>query len=59
MRANFAADSLNNYQIVVPDFGTFAAPFVVSQLEYNGEHDGAVQYSFSLESGGEVTFTAA
>ena len=59
VRANFTADSLNNYQVVVPDFGTFAGAFVVSQLEYNGEHDGAVQYSFSLESGGEVTFTAA
>ena len=59
IRGNFAADSIDNYQIVVPDFGTFAGPFTLSQLEYNGEHDDAVQYSFGLESAGEVTFAPA
>lgn len=53
------ATAMINFQIVIPDFGTFEGPFHVTSLEYSGEHDGAVEFSVSLQSGGAVTFTAA
>ena len=54
-----AQDPVANFQIVVPDFGTFAGAFRVSSMEYGGETEGAVTFSCSMESSGAVTFTAA
>lgn len=54
-----AADASANFEIVVPDFGTYAGNFRVTSFELGGETEGAVTFSFSLESNGEVTFTAA
>jgi len=52
-------DNQANFQIVVPDFGTFAGAFRLPTLEFGGETEGGVTYSVSLESTGVVTFTAA
>ena len=54
-----AADNLCNFQIVVPDFGTYAGAFRIASLAFGGETEGGVTYSLSLESTGAVTFTAA
>lgn len=54
-----AASAIANFQIIVPDFGTFAGPFIVSSVDYGGEQEGGVTYSLSLGSADEVTFTAA
>lgn len=54
-----AADNICNFQIVVPDFGTYAGAFRIASLEFGGETEGGVTYSVSLESTGAVTFTAA
>lgn len=54
-----SADNACNFQIVVPDFGTYAGSFRISSLEFGGESEGGVTYSLSLESNGAVTFTAA
>jgi len=54
-----AADSLANFQIIVPSFGTFEGSFFLSSVEYGGEKDGGVTYSLALASSGAVTFTAA
>lgn len=53
------AAAMINFQILIPDFGTFEGPFHVTSLEYSGEHEDAVQFSVSLQSGGAVTFSAA
>jgi TP901-1 family phage major tail protein len=53
------ADTHADWQVVVPDFGTFEGAFQVSSLEFGGEHDGEVTFSISLESAGDITFTAA
>lgn len=37
----------------------FVAPFKVTSLEQAGEYDGEMTYSLSLESAGEVVFTAS
>lgn len=52
-------DPLGVFQIIVPAFGTFEGTFFLSSVEYGGEAEGGVSYSFSLASSGAVTFTAA
>lgn len=52
-------DNKANFQIVVPDFGTYAGAFRIASLEFGAETEGGVTYSISLESTGAVTFTAA
>lgn len=59
VRTEMFAQAIKNYQIVVPDFGTFEGAFQMTQLEYGGEHNGEVTYSIALASAGEITFTAA
>lgn len=54
-----ANDNQANFQVVVPDFGTYAGAFRITSLEFGGETEGGVTYSLSLESTGTVTFTAA
>ena len=54
-----ASDASANFEILVPDFGTYSGNFRVTSFELGGETEGAVTFSFSLESNGEVTFTAA
>ena len=53
------ADPVANFEIVVPDFGTYAGEFRVTSLEFGGETEGGVTFSTSLESNGAVTFTAS
>jgi TP901-1 family phage major tail protein len=53
------ADPVANFEIVVPDFGTYAGEFRVTSLDFGGDTEGAVTFSASLESNGAVTFTAA
>ena len=53
----FGATELNNFEIVIPDFGSYKGKFMVASLEYAGEHNGEVTYSVTLESSGVVAFT--
>lgn len=55
----FLADTHADWQVVVPDWGTYEGAFQISSLEITGEHDGEVAFSISLESAGDITFTAA
>ena len=54
-----AADNSTSFEVVVPDFGTYAGTFRITSVEFGGETEGGVTYSLSLESSGAVTFTAA
>jgi len=54
-----ANDNSTSFEIVVPDFGTYAGTFRIASLEFGGETEGGVTYSLSLESSGAVTFTAS
>lgn len=51
-------DNQAQFQVVVPDFGTYAGAFRITSLEFGGETEGGVTYSVSLESTGAVTFAA-
>jgi TP901-1 family phage major tail protein len=59
LRTAFGASSFSNYNVIVPDFGTYEGKFMVASLEYSGEYNGEVTYSVTLESSGEITFAAA
>lgn len=50
--------AFNNFQIIVPDFGTLTGSFMIASLEYAGEYNGETTYSVSLESNGYITFAA-
>lgn len=50
--------TIDNWQVAVPDFGDYEGPFLLTGLEYGGEHNGEVTFSISLESAGAVGFTA-
>lgn len=56
LRGKFGASSFSNFQIIVPDFGTYTGAFMVASLEYAGEYNGEVTYSVTLESSGTITF---
>ena len=53
------ASTFKNFQVIIPDFGTYQGAFMVATLEYAGEHNGEVTYSVTLESSGAITFTSA
>jgi TP901-1 family phage major tail protein len=59
MRQTFFDGTVVNYQIVIPAFGTIQGPFQITTLEFAGEHNAEVTYTMTLESAGELTFTAA
>ena len=59
MRAAFFDGTIENYQIVIPDFGTVQGLFQITALEFAGEHNGEVTFDLSLESAGELTFAGA
>ena len=54
-----SAEPFANFEIIVPDFGTFTGNFFVSDVDYGGEQEDGVTYSLSLASNNAVTFTAA
>lgn len=58
MRQTFFDGTILNYQIVIPDFGVVQGAFQLTALEFAGEHNGEVTYDLTLESAGELTFTA-
>tara|TARA_R100000231_G_C5319489_1_gene162993 strand:+ start:517 stop:939 length:423 start_codon:yes stop_codon:yes gene_type:complete len=53
----WASGSLTNYQVFIPDFGTYQGAFQLTSLEYAGEFNGEVTYSVSLESSGTIAFS--
>lgn len=58
IRAVFFNGTIRDWQVIVPDFGTVQGPFQVASLEFGGRFDGEVTFDLSLESAGELTFTA-
>ena len=58
IRSYFFNGTIRKWQVVVPDFGIVEGLFQISSLEFSGRHDGEVTFDVSLESAGELTFTA-
>jgi TP901-1 family phage major tail protein len=51
--------TIRDWQVVIPDFGTVEGLFQISSFELSGRHDGEVAFEMTLESAGELTFTAS
>jgi len=58
VRAAFFNQSRDNWQIVLPGFGTLEGAFRLTNLDYAGEYNGEMTYAMALESAGELVFTA-
>ena len=59
VRTAFFNAVIQNWQIVIPGFGTIEGPFLVANLDYAGDHAGEATVSLSLDSAGALSFTAA
>lgn len=53
------AGTIRNFKITHPAVGTYTAAFQISGFEMAGEFNGALDFTATLESAGEVVFTAA
>ncbi|MEO0982693.1 MAG: phage major tail protein, TP901-1 family [Pseudomonadota bacterium] len=58
MRAVFFAGEAAEWRLVVPDFGTLAGPFQITDLAWGGDHDGEATFSLTLQSAGALSFEA-
>ena len=52
------AQTVDAYGLVVGTLGTFDGNFMITQLESSGEYNGEAQFSFTLESAGDITYAA-
>lgn len=53
------ADAVANFQIIIPDFGTFEGAFHIDSIDFGGEQERGVTYSLSLSSTGYIGWSAA
>lgn len=58
IREAFFDQAAKTWRLIVPDFGTLEGPFLVSALEYAGDHEGEATFAISLASAGEIGFAA-
>lgn len=54
-----ASGQTKPWRITCPNFGVWQGAFQVTQYEHSGEHNGAQQFTLTLESAGSWTFTTA
>ena len=57
VRELFFNSALEDWQIIIPNFGTVAGQFQITALEYAGNYDGELTFEIALESAGALTFT--
>ena len=53
------AGTIRNWKITHPAFGTYTGLMQISGFEMAGEYNGALEFTATLESAGEVIFAAA
>lgn len=56
-RQNFFAQSVTDYQFIIPDFGVIEGPFQITSLAFSGTFNGEASYDISLASAGAPSFT--
>ena len=57
LQGAFGGANIPNFEIVLPDLGTYQGKFQITTLEYGGEYNGEMTYSITLESSGAVAFS--
>lgn len=58
MRAVFFAGEAPGWQLILPHFGVLQGAFQITQLSWNGTHEGEAEFSVTLESAGALVFEA-
>jgi len=58
VRGLFFGATICAWQLVIPGFGTVAGPFQITALQFSGDYSGEVTFDLSLDSAGELIFTA-
>jgi len=53
------AGSVKTWQVIIPGFGIYEGGFLITSVEFAGEHNGEATYTINLESSGAIVFTAA
>lgn len=53
------AGSIKTWQVIIPAFGTYEGGYLITSVEFAGEHNGEATYTINLESSGAIAFTAA
>lgn len=59
VEADARTGSVVNYEIVVPDYGTYTVGLKVQSVTVAGAHDGEVTFAASFTSSGSIAFTGA
>jgi TP901-1 family phage major tail protein len=59
LRDTFFTGTIRNWQVIVPALGTIQGPFQISSLDYAGQYNAEVSFDITLESAGDLLFTAA
>lgn len=57
-RQIFFAGTVEQFQVIIPDFGIVEGPFQITSIEYAGSYNGEATYELSLASAGALNFTA-
>lgn len=57
-RTAFFGQDVNEYQFIIPGFGTLSGPFLISALSYAGGYQGEASFEMTLLSAGAVQFTS-
>ena len=57
LKDRFLTGALTNFRGVVPSFAQFECAFYITSFEMSGNHDGAVDFSLSIQSSGKPTVT--
>lgn len=58
IREVFFHGLIRAWQVVIPDFGMVEGPFQITSFELSGRHDGEVSFDLTLDSAGELSFSA-
>ena len=51
------AGTIRNYQITHPSLGTYQGAFQITNFEFSGDYNGALEFTATLASAGDMTFT--
>jgi TP901-1 family phage major tail protein len=58
-REIFFDGAIQNFQVIIPDFGAVEGAFQLTVLEYAGNYNGEATYEMSMASASQLTFVAA
>lgn len=57
VQLSMSGEAIGEFQIVVPNIGTFEGPFFVATVEAGGEQEDGITFGLTLNSAGLITFT--